>query len=102
MDDAIGARREVVLGLPHFQSVALAVGRSDLIAALPVQYARAVAEGTGLELFQLPIPSPAREVRCTGTAATTSLRPTRGSGARSPRRSLNLRGRSGWGTRTRT
>ncbi len=60
---AIGARREVVLGLPHFQSVALAVGRSDLIAALPVQYARAVAEETGLELFQLPMPSPTPEVR---------------------------------------
>lgn len=60
---AIGARREVVLGLPHFQSVALAVGRSDLIAALPVQYARAVAIEAGLDLFQLPIPSPAPEVR---------------------------------------
>ncbi|MBA4014107.1 MAG: LysR family transcriptional regulator [Phenylobacterium sp.] len=60
---AIGARREVVLGLPHFQSVALAVGRSDLIAALPVQYARAVAVEAGLDLFQLPIPSPAPEVR---------------------------------------
>lgn len=66
VDEALalaGAQRKVVLGLPHFQSVALAVGRSDLIAALPVQYAQAVADELDLDIFQLPVPSPAPEIR---------------------------------------
>lgn len=66
VDDAlaeVGARREVVLGLPHFQGVALAVARSDLVAALPVQYARAVAADLGLALYDPPIPIPAPEIR---------------------------------------
>ena len=52
-----------MLALPHFHGVALAVARSDLIAALPLQFANAVAAATGLALYRLPIPSPAPEIR---------------------------------------
>ncbi|WP_369060933.1 LysR family transcriptional regulator [Caulobacter sp. 73W] len=66
MDEALlaaGGRREVVLALPHFHGVALAVAGSDLIAALPIQYARAVAGDLGLALYQPPMPSPTPEIR---------------------------------------
>lgn len=59
VDDALGElgrRRRVVLALPQFSAVALAVARSpDLIAALPVQFARAVADVLGLDLFEAPL-----------------------------------------------
>jgi DNA-binding transcriptional LysR family regulator len=66
IDEALaarGARREVMLALPHFQAVAESVAQSDLIAALPSQFASAVAADLGLDLYQPPMPSPAPEIR---------------------------------------
>src|SRR5690606_29554037 len=66
IDEALaqqGRRREVVLAVPHFQGVALAVAGSGLIAALPAQFARAMAEPLGLATYQPPFPSPAPEIR---------------------------------------
>jgi DNA-binding transcriptional LysR family regulator len=59
---AIGRERRVVLGLPQFQAVALAVAESRLIAALPMQYAEAVAEGMALHLYQPPVEAGAPEI----------------------------------------
>lgn len=66
MDEALaaqGRRREVVLALPHFHGVALAVAGSELIAALPVQFATAMAGELGLAVYAPPFPSPAPEIR---------------------------------------
>lgn len=66
VDDAlaeIGRERRVALGLPHFYAVALAVRAGELIAALPAQFARAVAGPLGLSIYETPIPSPVPEIR---------------------------------------
>ena len=59
----IGMSRRVMLALPHFHSVAVAVARSDLIAALPRQMAEAVADHLDLAIHPLPIEIPAQELR---------------------------------------
>ncbi|WIM09249.1 MAG: Transcriptional regulator, LysR family [Enhydrobacter sp.] len=59
---AIGRRRRVVLTLPQFHGVALAVARGRLLAAVPVQLARAVADELALGVYQPPIPVPVPEV----------------------------------------
>lgn len=51
----IGRERRVVLALPHFAGVALAVAQSGVIAALPVQFARAAAAPLGLSIYELPV-----------------------------------------------
>jgi DNA-binding transcriptional LysR family regulator len=51
-----GARRRIVLGLPHFGAVALACAQSELMAALPRQFAEAVAPTMGLSIYPPPIP----------------------------------------------
>ena len=60
---ALGRHRRVTLTLPHFQAVALAVARSDRIAALPSQFARAVARELPLNLYRLPIEVRVPEIR---------------------------------------
>ena len=59
VDDAlaeVGRARQVVLALPHFSAVALAVAQSPrLIAALPAQFAQAVAPTLGLDIFEAPV-----------------------------------------------
>ena len=50
-----GRSRRVVLALPHFHGIALSVARSNLIAAVPVQYADLVATDLGLAVFQPPV-----------------------------------------------
>jgi DNA-binding transcriptional LysR family regulator len=50
-----GRERRVVLALPHFAAVAEAVARSDLIAAIPSQFAAAVADTLGLCVYQPPL-----------------------------------------------
>lgn len=56
--ETLGLTRNVVLTLPHFEAVALTVSRSDLVAALPVQFARAAADRLGLALYRLPFDVP--------------------------------------------
>lgn len=60
--DRVGRKRKVVLAVPHFQAVAMAVARGRLIAAVPVQYAEAVAENLGLWLFEPPVPVDVPEI----------------------------------------
>jgi len=59
----VGRSRKVVLMLPHFQSVALAVAQSRLIAAVPIQFARAVASGLDLAIYDLPVPVKAHNIK---------------------------------------
>lgn len=60
---AAGAKRKVVLALPHFHAVAMAVARSDLIAAVPRQFAQAVATDLNLAVYDPPTATPAPEIR---------------------------------------
>ena len=60
---ATGRRRRVVLALPHFFAVGRAVARGSVIAAVPVQLARAAAEDLGLAVYELPFPMPAPEIQ---------------------------------------
>jgi DNA-binding transcriptional LysR family regulator len=58
----VGRARTVVLALPQFAGVALAVAQSGLIAAIPEQFARAYAESMGLAVYALPIPAGVPEI----------------------------------------
>ena len=65
VDDALaklGHKRNVTLALPHFQSVAFAVATGPHIAAVPIQFARAVKDAVGLRTFAPPIDVPAADV----------------------------------------
>jgi len=57
-----GAARRVVLALPHFQAIALAVAEGSLIATVPVQFAKAVAGDLGLSIYRPPIAIPVPEI----------------------------------------
>jgi DNA-binding transcriptional LysR family regulator len=60
IDEALaetGRSRQVVLALPQFAGVALAVAQSGLIAAIPEQFARACAGPMGLSVYALPMPT---------------------------------------------
>ncbi len=61
--EAEGLRRRVVLTLPHFHAVALAVADGAVFAALPVHFARTVAPRLGLELYELGVASPTLNVK---------------------------------------
>lgn len=58
-----GMQRRVVLALPHFHGVVLAVARGRLIAAVPAQLANAVASDLDLLVLQPPIEVPAPEIQ---------------------------------------
>lgn len=60
--EANGLKRVVSLALPHFQGVAQAVAGSNYIAAIPVQFARAVRRSLDLVIFQPPVEVPAPEI----------------------------------------
>jgi DNA-binding transcriptional LysR family regulator len=60
IDEALaetGRSRQVVLALPQFAGVALAVAQSGLIAAIPEQFARACAGPMSLAVYALPMPT---------------------------------------------
>jgi DNA-binding transcriptional LysR family regulator len=66
VDDALrkaGGKRRVVLALPSFQGIARAVSRGRLIAAVPMQFAKAVAKDLGLSIYLPPLEVPVPEVR---------------------------------------
>lgn len=50
-----GRKRRVMLVLPQFHAVARAVAEGRYVAALPLQYARAVAESLNLVRYKLPV-----------------------------------------------
>ncbi len=58
----VGRRRRVVLTSPHFDGIGRAVARGGLIAAVPVQYARAVAKDLNLALYSAPIDVPEPDI----------------------------------------
>lgn len=58
-----GAERRVVLALPHFHAVALAVAEGRLIAVVPQQFADRVAGDLGLAIYRPPVDIPVPEVR---------------------------------------
>jgi DNA-binding transcriptional LysR family regulator len=59
---SLGLSRKVVITVPHFQAVALAVATSDLLGSIPVHFARLVAERLELDIFMPPMESPAMDV----------------------------------------
>lgn len=58
-----GAERRVRIALPHFQSVAEAVAMTTALAAVPRQFAGAVADKLDLALYAMPVEVPAPDVR---------------------------------------
>lgn len=75
-----GLRRRVVVTVPHFQGVALAIVEAGLLGNLPVHFARAVAQVLDLELYLPPYDPPLTDVmllwhrRLDGDAAHAWLR----------------------------
>lgn len=66
VDEAIekaGHRRRVVLALPHFQGIAFAVASSEVIAAVPRQFADVVGRQLPLDAFSPPIGIPVPDIR---------------------------------------
>lgn len=59
----VGASRRVVLALPHFHGVVLAVAQGHLIAAVPSQLAHAVAKDLDLAVFAPPVDVPVPDVQ---------------------------------------
>lgn len=83
IDRALAARgleRRIVLTVPHFQALLLAVAESGLLASLPVHYARRAAPPLGLDLYLPPFDPPLVDVvlfwprRHDGDAAQAWLR----------------------------
>ncbi len=60
---AAGQRRSVVLTVPQFEAVALAVAGGGYLAALPAQFAETVARRMALSIYRLPVEVPAAEVQ---------------------------------------
>jgi DNA-binding transcriptional LysR family regulator len=66
VDEALrkaGGKRRVALALPNFQGIGRAVSLGRLIAAVPVQFANAVAKDLGLSIYQSPVDVQVPEVR---------------------------------------
>lgn len=58
-----GHRRRVMLTMPQFEAIALAVAEGDYIAALPGQFAEAAARKLPLDLYRQPVDAPAADIR---------------------------------------
>jgi len=66
VDDALakaGHSRRVVVALPHFQAVGMAVAKGRLIAVVPRQFAESAADELGLSVYQPPIEIAVPEIR---------------------------------------
>lgn len=91
---AVGRERRVVLALPQFQAVALAVAQTRLIAVLPTQFVERVASDLGFALYEPPVAVGVPEISMYWQAATIATPPTAGCAttcARSPRDSAARR-----------
>jgi len=60
---AVGRSRRVMLALPHFAAVALAVARGGVIAALPRQFAEIEGPRLSLALYEPPVPIAVPEIQ---------------------------------------
>ena len=58
----VGKKRRVVLTLAQFHALGLAIAGSDLIAAVPVQFARAVAQDLCLAIYEPPMAVPVPDI----------------------------------------
>jgi len=58
-----GRSRRVVLALPHFYAVILAVARGSLIAVVPQRFAGIFAPSLSVNLYRVPIEVPAPEIQ---------------------------------------
>jgi DNA-binding transcriptional LysR family regulator len=58
----VGAKRRVLLTLQNFQGIARAVAHGRLIAAVPVEFAHAVATDLGLAIYRPPVEVPPPEM----------------------------------------
>ncbi len=56
---SIGRERRVVLTVPQFHAVSLAVAQGGVIAVVPCQFAEKVAGPMGLAIYRTPLPIPA-------------------------------------------
>lgn len=66
VDDALeatGRHRQVVLALPHFQAVALAVARGRMIAAVPSQFAEMARSDLALKIYRPPFDVPVPDIK---------------------------------------
>ena len=66
VDDALerkGHSRRVMLAVPHFHGLAAAVAQTGMIAAVPVQFADAVARDAGLAIYQAPFDIPVPKIQ---------------------------------------
>jgi DNA-binding transcriptional LysR family regulator len=57
-----GRKRRVALTLPQFYGVSLAVAAGELVAAIPLQFARAYASPLGLAIYEPPFAMPVPEI----------------------------------------
>lgn len=58
----IGMSRRVMVTVPHFQAVALAVEASDMLGSIPVHFANMLAGRSNLDVFMPPMDSPKMDV----------------------------------------
>jgi DNA-binding transcriptional LysR family regulator len=58
-----GLTRQIVLTVPHFHAVALAVSTSGLLASLPAVFARYVARYVDIELYLPPFDAPKLDIK---------------------------------------
>ena len=66
VDEALakaGHSRKVVVALPHFQAVGMAVAKGRLIAVVPRQFAETAADELSLSVYQPPIEIAVPEIR---------------------------------------
>ncbi len=66
VDEALtkaGHKRKVVVALPHFQAVCMAVAKGRLIAVVPQQFAEIAADELSLCIYQPPIEIAVPEIR---------------------------------------
>jgi DNA-binding transcriptional LysR family regulator len=76
----VGRTRRVAMTMPVFSGVYNAVAQSDLIALIPSQLARRMADRVGFEIYQAPMPIPSAVIamiwhrRATQTPAHRWLR----------------------------
>jgi hypothetical protein len=57
-----GRTRQVVLAIPHFYGLATTVARTDLIAAMPAEFAHSIAGEMPLVLYGSPVGIAAPEI----------------------------------------
>lgn len=60
---SIGRQRRIVLALPQFYAVALAVAQGGLVATIPRQFADSFAEPLGLAIYRPPVEIQVPEIR---------------------------------------